>query len=105
MGVKMVYKVDYTLWVVELWDYMLLCACAKKYQSKILVLEKECYHMVRTKNAGFACLEVFQIIDDLNHIQRRSLSASYKTVGGLRLLKRLGDEAIDFKPYGGYNYF
>jgi hypothetical protein len=24
---------------------------------------------------------------------------------GLRLRKRLGDEAIDFKPYGGMNYF
>jgi hypothetical protein len=32
---------------VELWGYMLLALARKTPESKILVLEKECYHMVR----------------------------------------------------------
>jgi hypothetical protein len=48
-------------------------------------------------------LEVFQKLFDLkSHSEEIN---SYKTVEGLRLLrKRLGDEAIDF-PYGDMNYF
>jgi hypothetical protein len=35
---KLVYKVDYTVVVVELWDRF--AACAKTPESKILVLER-----------------------------------------------------------------
>jgi hypothetical protein len=59
-------------------------------------------HGASTKNAGFAALEVSEIIDDLkSHSEEEVYQLVTKRLEGLRLLrKRLGDEAIDFKPYG-----
>jgi hypothetical protein len=63
-------------------------------------------HGASTKNAGFACFEVFQEIIDLKHSEEEVYQLVTKRLEGLRLLrKRLGDEAIDFKPYGGYELF
>jgi hypothetical protein len=49
---------------------------------------------------------IFLVIDDLkSHSEEEVYQLVTKRLEGLRLLrKRLGDE-IDFKPYGGTNYF
>ena len=77
--------------------------------SKILVLEKGMLPQgASTKNAGFACFgSISEIIDDLkSHSEEEVVSLVQKRWKGLQLLrKRLGDSAIDFKPYGGYELF
>jgi glycine/D-amino acid oxidase-like deaminating enzyme len=77
--------------------------------SKILVLEKGMLpHGASTKNAGFACFgSLSEIIDDLNsHSEEEVFNLVQKRWKGLQLLrKRLGDTAIDFKSYGGYELF
>jgi hypothetical protein len=85
---------------------MLLCAC-ENTESKILVLEKECYHMVRALRMLVLPGSISEIIDDLkSHSEEEVYQLVTKRLEGLRLLrKRLGDEAIDFKPYGGYELF
>jgi glycine/D-amino acid oxidase-like deaminating enzyme len=82
----------------------------EKYpESKIVVLEKGMLpHGASTKNAGFACLgSISEIIDDLkSHSEEEVFNLVQKRWEGLQLLrKRLGDSAIDFKPYGGYELF
>jgi len=77
--------------------------------SKILVLEKGMLPQgASTKNAGFACFgSISEIIDDLkSHSEEEVFKLVQKRWKGLQLLrKRLGDERIDFKPYGGYELF
>jgi glycine/D-amino acid oxidase-like deaminating enzyme len=77
--------------------------------SKILVLEKGMLPQgASTKNAGFACFgSLSEIIDDLkNHSEEDVFRLVQKRWQGLQLLrKRLGDAAIDFKPYGGFELF
>ena len=77
--------------------------------SKILILEKGILPQgASTKNAGFACFgSLSEIIDDLkNHTEEEVIQLVQKRWNGLQLLrKRLGDQAIDFKPYGGYELF
>ena len=78
-------------------------------ESKILVLEKGMLPQgASTKNAGFACFgSLSEIIDDLrNHSEEEVIQLISKRIAGLKLLRdRLGDSAIDFKPYGGYELF
>ncbi|RTY93888.1 FAD-binding oxidoreductase [Flavobacterium sp. GT3R68] len=78
-------------------------------KSKILVLEKGMLPQgASTKNAGFACFgSISEIIDDLkSHSQDDVVHLIQRRWDGLQLLrKRLGDGAIDFKPYGGYELF
>lgn len=78
-------------------------------ESKILVLEKGMLpEGASTKNAGFACFgSLSEIIDDLkSHSEEEVIQLIQKRWHGLQLLrKRLGDDAIDFKPYGGYELF
>ncbi|MEL1245280.1 FAD-dependent oxidoreductase [Flavobacterium sp. DGU11] len=78
-------------------------------ECKILVLEKGPLPQgASTKNAGFACFgSLSEIISDLNnHTEEEVISLIQKRWQGLQLLrKRLGDAAIDFKPYGGYELF
>ena len=88
------------------------CALAlrEKYpNSKILVLEKGILPQgASTKNAGFACFgSISEILDDLkNHSEEEVIQLIQKRWNGLQLLrKNLGDEAIDFKPFGGYELF
>lgn len=77
--------------------------------SKILVLEKGMLPQgASTKNAGFACFgSISEIIDDLHtHSEEEVVQLIQKRWQGLQMLrKRLGDAAIDFKPYGGYELF
>ena len=78
-------------------------------ESKILILEKGILPQgASTKNAGFACFgSLSEIIDDLkSHSEEEVIQLIQKRWNGLQILrKRLGDEAIDFKPYGGYELF
>ena len=78
-------------------------------ESKILVLEKGMLPQgASTKNAGFACFgSLSETIDDLkSHSEEEVLQLIQKRWKGLQLLrKNLGDEAIDFKPFGGYELF
>jgi glycine/D-amino acid oxidase-like deaminating enzyme len=78
-------------------------------ESKILVLEKGMLPQgASTKNAGFACFgSISEIIDDLHtHSEEEVIQLIRKRWQGLQMLrKRLGDAAIDFKPYGGYELF
>ena len=78
-------------------------------KAKILILEKGILPQgASTKNAGFACFgSISEIIDDLKtHSEEEVIQLVQKRVEGLKLLRnRLGDEVIDFKPYGGYELF
>ncbi|PZX95097.1 FAD-dependent oxidoreductase [Flavobacterium aquariorum] len=82
----------------------------EKYpESKILILEKGMLPQgASTKNAGFACFgSISEIIEDLKtHTEEDVIQLIQKRWNGLQLLrKRLGDNTIDFKPYGGYELF
>ena len=78
-------------------------------EAKILILEKGVLPQgASTKNAGFACFgSVSEIISDLNsHTEEEVIQLIQKRYSGLQLLrKNLGDEAIDYKPFGGYEIF
>lgn len=78
-------------------------------ESKILILEKGMLpEGASTKNAGFACFgSLSEIIDDLkNHTEEEVIQLVQKRWNGLQLLrKNLSDEAIDFRPHGGYELF
>jgi glycine/D-amino acid oxidase-like deaminating enzyme len=78
-------------------------------ESKILVLEKGALpEGASTKNAGFACFgSLSEILDDLNSYSEEDvISLIQKRWQGLQLLrKRLGDQTIDYKPFGGYELF
>jgi hypothetical protein len=61
-----------------------------------------------TKNAGFACFgSLSEIIDDLkSHSEEEVIQLIHKRQNGLKLLrKRIGDEKLDYKPFGGYELF
>ncbi len=82
----------------------------EKYpKSKILILEKGLLPQgASTKNAGFACFgSLSEILDDLlQHSESEVFDLVQKRWLGLQLLrKNLGDAAIDFKQYGGYELF
>jgi hypothetical protein len=77
--------------------------------SKIIVLEKG--HLPQgasTKNAGFACFgSLSEIIDDLKfHSEEEVIQLIQKRWEGLKLLRKsVGDERLDYKPFGGYELF
>ena len=78
-------------------------------ESKIVVLEKGMLPQgASTKNAGFACFgSLSEIIDDLkSHSEEEVIQLIQKRWKGLQLLrKRVGDEKLDYKPFGGYELF
>jgi glycine/D-amino acid oxidase-like deaminating enzyme len=78
-------------------------------ESKILVLEKGVLPQgASTKNAGFACFgSMSEILDDLKtNSEQAVFELIEKRWKGLQLLrKNLGDEAIDYKPFGGFELF
>jgi glycine/D-amino acid oxidase-like deaminating enzyme len=78
-------------------------------ESKILILEKGFLpEGASTKNAGFACFgSLSEIIDDLKtNSEEDVIQLIQKRWSGLQLLrKNLGDEALDLKPFGGYELF
>ena len=77
--------------------------------SKILIIEKGMIPQgASTKNAGFACFgSISEIVDDLkSHTEEEVINLISKRWTGLQMLrKRLGDQVIDFRPYGGYELF
>jgi len=78
-------------------------------QSKILVLEKGMLPQgASTKNAGFACFgSLSEIIEDLkSHSEEEVCALIQKRRKGLEMLRsKLGDKAIDYQQYGGYELF
>ncbi|WP_291274496.1 FAD-dependent oxidoreductase [Flavobacterium sp.] len=78
-------------------------------KAKIILLEKGILPQgASTKNAGFACFgSISEIIDDLKtHSEEEVIQLISKRYHGLQLLrKNLGDENLDFKPFGGYEIF
>ncbi|RKS55339.1 glycine/D-amino acid oxidase-like deaminating enzyme [Gillisia mitskevichiae] len=78
-------------------------------KANILILERGFLpNGASTKNAGFACFgSLSEILDDLNsHSEEEVVQLVQKRVDGLALLRTtLGNEAIDFKLWGGYELF
>jgi glycine/D-amino acid oxidase-like deaminating enzyme len=78
-------------------------------ESKILIVEKGVLPQgASTKNAGFACFgSMSEILDDLkSHSEEEVFSLIKKRFDGLQLLRKLlGDNALDYKPFGGYEVF
>ncbi|MBC7643293.1 MAG: FAD-binding oxidoreductase [Flavobacterium sp.] len=77
--------------------------------AKILIIEKGMLPQgASTKNAGFACFgSISEILDDLkNHSEQEVIELVQKRKDGLQLLRnRVGDNNLDFKPFGGYELF
>ena len=115
---------NYSYWELKNWftnvDYTIVGSgivglhCALRLrekfpESKILILEKGILpEGASTKNAGFACFgSLSEIIEDLkSHTEEEVIDLIQKRWNGFQLLrKKLGDQAIDFKPYGGYELF
>jgi glycine/D-amino acid oxidase-like deaminating enzyme len=78
-------------------------------KANILILERGFLpNGASTKNAGFACFgSLSEILEDLNtHTEEEVIQLVNKRVNGLLLLRKtLGDDAIGFKPWGGYELF
>ncbi|TYB74129.1 FAD-binding oxidoreductase [Bizionia saleffrena] len=88
--------------------------CALHLKSKypkatILIVEQGVMPQgASTKNAGFACFgSLSEILDDLKHHSEEEVVALItQRVEGLKLLKHtLGEQAIGYKHYGGYELF
>lgn len=77
--------------------------------AKILVLERGVLpNGASTKNAGFACFgSVSEILSDLkSHSESEVFNLVKLRYQGLQLLREnLGDDAIGFRNYGGYEVF
>ena len=103
-------NVDYTIVGSGIVGLHYALRLRKKFPAaKILVLEKGMLPQgASTKNAGFACFgSLSEIIDDLKtHSEEDVIELIQKRWQGLQLLrKRIGDNAMDFKPHGGYELF
>lgn len=103
-------QIDYTIIGSGIVGLHTALRLREKYPaSKILIIEKGMLPQgASTKNAGFACFgSISEIIDDLkSHTEEEVIQLIQKRWNGLQLLrKNLGDSAIDFKPYGGYELF
>ena len=115
---------NYSYWELKEWftniDFTIVgsgivglnCALGLKKKhpkAKILILEKGMLPQgASTKNAGFACFgSLTELMDDATKMDQDSmLNILELRVQGLALLrKELGDNAIDYKPYGGYELF
>ena len=86
-----------------------ICLKERKPKDRVLVLERGPLPIgASTRNAGFACFgSLSELLDDA--AQRpldQVLGLVAERYRGLqRLRERLGDNAIDFRPYGGYELF
>jgi glycine/D-amino acid oxidase-like deaminating enzyme len=78
-------------------------------KAKILILEKGTLPQgASTKNAGFACFgSMSELLSDLKtHSEKEVTELVEMRVEGLRQLRSLlGDNAIDFQQFGGYELF
>ncbi len=88
------------------------CALSLRVQypnAKIIIVEKgQLPEGASTKNAGFACFgSLSELIDDLaTHSEEEVVSLVEKRWKGLQLLRKtIGDTALDYKAYGGYEFF
>ncbi len=81
----------------------------KHPKANILILEKGFLPQgASTKNAGFACFgSLSEIIDDLkSHTEKEAYELVKKRWDGLDLLRKtLGDNAIGYQQFGGYELF
>ena len=81
----------------------------KNKNLKIIILERGILPMgASSKNAGFACFgSPSELLDDLKaNSEEEVFSLVEKRWNGLiRLRKNLGDKAIDFHNWGGYEVF
>ena len=89
-------------------------SCALELQrlhpgANILLLERGTFPQgASTKNAGFACFgSLTEILEDLKtHSEDEVRELVARRVSGIALLReRLGDQALDFEQYGGYEVF
>ena len=89
-------------------------SCALELQrlhpgARILLLERGTFPQgASTKNAGFACFgSLTEILEDLkSHSEEEVQELVARRVSGISLLRRrLGDKALDFRQYGGYEIF
>lgn len=90
----------------------LSCALSLKDRhpkAKVLVLERGLLPKgASTKNAGFACFgSLSELLDDMNtQTEKEMLALLEKRYKGIQLLrKKLGDKAIGYKDYGGFEIF
>lgn len=76
---------------------------------RILVLERGPLPIgASTRNAGFACFgSLSELLDDtaIRSADTVLALAAERYRGLMRLRERLGDAAIDYRPYGGYELF
>ncbi|MBX2872426.1 MAG: FAD-binding oxidoreductase [Saprospiraceae bacterium] len=81
----------------------------RKPQFKVLVIERGVLPIgASTRNAGFACFgSMTELLDDLSTQQAEKVWALVeKRWRGLqRLRERLGDDSIQYRPWGGYELF
>lgn len=81
----------------------------KHKNAKVVVLERGILpHGASTKNAGFACFgSVSELLSDLKNTNEDVVWETVEMrIKGLEVLrKRLGDKAIDYKEFGGYELF
>ncbi len=82
----------------------------KKHKNlKIVVLERGMLPSgASSKNAGFACFgSASELLEDIRHTSESETFAlvEKRWKGLLRLRKNLGDKAIDFHNWGGYEVF
>jgi len=89
-------------------------SCALELQrlqpgARILLLERGTFPQgASTKNAGFACFgSLTEILEDLkSHSEEEVQQLVAWRYSGINLLRaRLGDDALDFRQYGGYEIF
>lgn len=78
----------------------------KHPETRIVILERGIWPAgASTRNAGFACFaKACEMLDDLElQSPDEVASLAHERYSGLQLLrKRLGDDAIDYRNYGGY---
>jgi glycine/D-amino acid oxidase-like deaminating enzyme len=78
-------------------------------KAKVTVLERGVLPFgASTKNAGFACFgSLTELMQDLKTIPEKQVweTVNMRSKGLAILRKTLGDKAIDYKPWGGYELF
>ncbi len=78
-------------------------------QRKVLIIERGVLPLgASTKNAGFACFgSLSELNDDLTKmpLDRVLHTVEMRWKGLLKLRKLLGDKAMDYKDYGGFEVF
>lgn len=86
-----------------------ICLKEKAPKLRVVVIDRGVLPIgASTRNAGFACFgSLSELEDDLEQSTREEVVALVqRRYQGLRLLRqRLGDEAVVYEPFGGYEVF